>query len=588
MTTTSTTNNASAVITSTAPTTSTASSAASAVSTNSIDVASIVSQLMSVENKPLDALTSKIASAQTIISDLGILKGKVATLQSTLSTFEDASTYNNPIASTNNSSVVNATASSNAAIGSVDVVVNQLAAASSTVLHATSTVSGGVTAYIDFTAADAPTSVDGTHPFTLTVGSGTPYSTATNPITGSGAGGVVTLTDLKNWINALGVNVSANIVQTSSSSNWVLQVNGTQTGSANTITLGGTGLGLSTNLEPVATAQDAKAVIGGLAVTRSSNAISDVINGITFNLVGKSVGGSSTSIAVAQGADNSSAMINTLISAYNDVINQYNTMTANSNNSAKPGNFANDPGMVSFVNNIKSMFANGATESSSVSATGFSASTDTINIDKNSGYLQVGSMQYQFKSITQATPTVSDFVSWINSLNAGVAANFDGSSITVKTTNSNSNTSVDLSGLTTNKLKRTTVSLATMGMDIQLDGTMQFNTASYQSAVANNLYGKLAQGLKMGYTNTTSNLDKFLVSELDSTSGALVNQITNENNAVLEMQKKETDLQARLNGIQASYVTQYSALNTLLFQLNSTSTSLASALAAVTNINAGK
>jgi flagellar hook-associated protein 2 len=584
MTTTSSATSTPAVITSTAPTTSTASTAASAVTTNSIDVASIVAQLMTVENKPLDALTSKIGSTQTLISDLGTMKSRVAALQTSLTTFEDPSTYNNPTTNSSNSSVVTATATSNAAIGSVNVTVSQLAAASSLILHASNSAGPQ---YTDFSSATATTGVDSNNnALTLQLGSGIIYSTKTTPISGTGANGAVTLNDLQNWINSLGINVSAKIVKTTGSSSWVLQVNGTQTGSANAVTIGGAGTGNpGANLESVATAQDAKAVIGGLSVTRSSNSISDVVQGITFNLTG--ISANPASITVSQGADTSSAMINTLITAYNNVITQYNAMTANSTNSSTPGNFANDPTMLSFVNNIKSMFAYGATDASTTSITGFSSSSDNVNIDSVNGYLQVGTSQYKFKDMGVASPTVSQFVTWMNGLGSGVLASFDGININISNANSNAHLSVNLSGVTST-VKRNTTSLAGMGMDLQLDGTIQFNTANYQTAVANNLYGKLSQGLKMGYSNALSNLDTFLTSELDATNGALTNQITAEQSSVTRMQKQQTNLQARLTGIQQSYVTQYSALNALLFQLNSTSTSLASSLAAVTNINAGK
>jgi flagellar hook-associated protein 2 len=584
MTTTSSATSTPAVITSTAPTTSTASTAASAVTTNSIDVASIVAQLMTVENKPLDALTSKIGSTQTLISDLGTMKSRVAALQTSLTTFEDPSTYNNPTTNSSNSSVVTATATSNAAIGSVNVTVSQLAAASSLILHASNSAGPQ---YTDFSSATATTGVDSNNnALTLQLGSGIIYSTKTTPISGTGANGAVTLNDLQNWINSLGINVSAKIVKTTGSSSWVLQVNGTQTGSANAVTIGGAGTGNpGANLESVATAQDAKAVIGGLSVTRSSNSISDVVQGITFNLTG--ISANPASITVSQGADTSSAMINTLITAYNNVITQYNAMTANSTNSSTPGNFANDPTMLSFVNNIKSMFAYGATDASTTSITGFSSSSYNVNIDSVNGYLQVGTSQYKFKDMGVASPTVSQFVTWMNGLGSGVLASFDGININISNANSNAHLSVNLSGVTST-VKRNTTSLAGMGMDLQLDGTIQFNTANYQTAVANNLYGKLSQGLKMGYSNALSNLDTFLTSELDATNGALTNQITAEQSSVTRMQKQQTNLQARLTGIQQSYVTQYSALNALLFQLNSTSTSLASSLAAVTNINAGK
>jgi len=50
------------------------SSTSGSSNTASIDVAAVVQQLMSVENKPLDAINAKIANKELVISDLGTLK----------------------------------------------------------------------------------------------------------------------------------------------------------------------------------------------------------------------------------------------------------------------------------------------------------------------------------------------------------------------------------------------------------------------------------------------------------------------------------------------------------------------------------
>ena len=585
----------SSVITSTAPTTSSASSTASAVTTSAIDVASIVAQLMTVENQPLTTLKANITQNQTLISDLGVMKSKIATLQSALQTFENPSTYNNPTASSGDSTVVTATATSSAAIGSVAVQVSQLATASAFTVSKNGTT--------NFSSASDVINIDPVNGFQVQIG-GITYNTngekttGTNPpvenaipkIQTSGAGSTSTAADLISWINGLGANLNANIVQTTSPTNWVIQINGTQTGTANAVSvLQGSGSdALVTQNGP--SAQDAIATIGGITVNRPSNSISDVVNGITFNLVGKS-SGSSTNITIAAGADNSSAMINTLITAYNNVINQYNTYTANSANSATPGDFANNPTMLSFVNNIKSMFANGATDASSITVKGFASGSDAMSLDKVNGYLQVGASKFQFSSMTQATPSVNDYISWVNSLGAGVSASLvtSGSSVSISISNRtrSGNSAIDLSGINA-ATQRNTTSLSAMGMDLQLDGTMQFNTVSYQKAVESGLAGKLATGLNMGYASVSNNLETFLTSQIDLASGTLASEISAEKSKVADMQKRQSDLQDHINGIQNNYITQYSALNALLFQLNATSTSLTSALTAITNINAGK
>ena len=568
-------------------TSSTSSTAASATTTSAIDVASIVSQLMTAENKPLDALKAKIVTNQTVISDLGSMKSKVATLQTALATFEDPSTYNNPTASTADATVVTATANNAAAIGSVSVNVSQLASSSKYV------ITKGVST--NFVSATDEVHIDATDGFKITV-AGTVYKTtdAATPIISTGTGGKTTLTDLKNWINNLGANVAASIIQTTGSDQWVLQVSGTQTGATNAVSIasGTVDTANDPTVSSVTIAQDAIATIGGITVNRASNNINDVVSGVTFNLIGKSIDSNTkTAITVSQGLDNSSAMINTLIKSYNDVVTQYNTLTANSTNSSTPGDLANDPTMLSFVNTIKSMFANGAVDASNVQITGFSDHTNTINIDKTNGYLQIGLVKYNFSSISATTPTVDDFVAWVNGLGAGISASTVKSganvSVAIKNSVANSNLAIDFSGMNP-PISRTTTSLSSMGMDLQLDGTIQFNTASYQTAVSNGLAAKLASGLNMGYAGATNNLDHFLTSEIDPASGTLVNQIQAQQNAVLSLQKKQSELQDHLNSVQNNYITQYSALNALLFQLNSTSTSLTSALTAITNINAGK
>ena len=98
--------------------------------TASIDVAGIVSQLMTAENKPLDAIKAKITEQQVVISDLGAVKAKVSTFKDALRAFEDPNSYNNAVATTSDSSVVTATAANGATAGSYKINIEQLAQAS--------------------------------------------------------------------------------------------------------------------------------------------------------------------------------------------------------------------------------------------------------------------------------------------------------------------------------------------------------------------------------------------------------------------------------------------------------------------------
>jgi flagellar hook-associated protein 2 len=456
---------------------------------SAIDVAGIVEQLMTLENKPLEKIKNQIEEKKLVISDLGIIKSKVATFQDALKVFQTPTTFNNSVASSSDASVVSATAGNGAIKGNHSVTVTSLATATR------NTVSG-------YASSTALATVDANAGFAITV-AGTTYNTngskTVNGVTTANAvtvlGASPTITDLKNWLNGLGVNISASVVETTSSSNWALMIQGTQTGSANAVSFSGlTGLPAILTDTLVTAAANASFAVNGTTFSRASNTVTDVIDGLTLSLNKASV--TAQTISVTKGADISSEAINTLIAAYNDVMSTHKSMTANSANSDKPGNFANSPTTLSFVNQIKEGFAKGIS------------------------YTSNGELK--------------------------------------------------------------TMSLSTLGIDMQLDGTAKFNSSSFATASISGLRDTLALGVTMGYMSSTSNLNTFITSQV-KTGGVLSSQINTETEAVRTLTKRQDDLQTRLNSIQNNLISQYSSLNALLFQLSSTSNSLTSALDALTN-----
>jgi flagellar hook-associated protein 2 len=448
-------------------------------STTSIDVASIVEQLMKVENKPLDVLTSKIDKQKLAISDLGTIKSKVAAFQSALKEFENPLSYNTVSANSSNTKVLTASGSNGALLGNYSVEVNAVASAD------TYNISG-------YSSANAAVYVDG---FSLEVGDDEFTWTPSVP---------TTLTSLVNWINSLDAEVYARVVQTTGDSAYSLQIFGTKTGVDNAVTFSGlySDVGNVTAVNPgdVDTSQsaDAEFTINGVAFERSSNAITGVIDGVTLNLISPSTAGESEVINVTRGDDNSEVVIKKLIDSYNDLISTYKSMTANTTNSDKPGTFANNPMILSFINEIKAKFSIGASYGSEM-----------------------------------------------------------GNSI----------------------------SLGTMGIDLQRDGTLSFNALNFFNAQADSLQDKLSQGVAVGYVSSTNNLNKYLNDLIGITgnSGSLATLITSENSQMSDLNKRQFDLQDRLAGVQNNLINQYSALNALLYQLSQTNNALTSALDAISN-----
>lgn len=458
----------------------------SSVGTSSIDVAAIVEQLMTVENKPLEKIKTQIEQKRLVISDLGTIKSKVATLQDALTVFQTPSTFNNSAASSSDATVVSATASNGAIKGNHSVTVTSLATATRITI-------GG------YGASTTPVTIDSVAGFSITLADvvynskGSKTIGSSSPTTITALGTSPTVTDLKNWINSLGANVSASVVETTAG-NWALMIAGTQTGEANAVEYSGLTLPTPPTPNPETTlAANASFIVNGTTFSRASNTVTDVIDGLTLSLNKASA---AQTISVTKGTDISSEAINTLIAAYNDVMSTHKSMTANGANSDKPGNFANSPSTLSFINQIKDSFAKGIS------------------------YTSNGSL--------------------------------------------------------------TTMSLSTLGIDLQLDGTAKFNSASFATASSAGLRDTLSLGVTMGYVSSTSNLNTFLTSQV-KVGGALSSQIDSETTAVLTLAKRQDDLQTRLNSIQNNLISQYSALNALLFQLSSTSNSLTSALDALTN-----
>lgn len=94
----------------------------------------------------------------------------------------------------------------------------------------------------------------------------------------------------------------------------------------------------------------------------------------------------------------------------------------------------------------------------------------------------------------------------------------------------------------------TRFSLASLGLEYQLDGTLAFNSVSLLTAQSTGLRDKLLGGLKVGYQSGTDNLAKLLDSQISSIS-SLADQ-TSENNQSLQSLNKEKDqIKARLDKI---------------------------------------
>ena len=274
-----------------------------------LDVNGIVSQLMAVERQPLLRLDQKEAQAQAQISAYGSLKSALAELQDSLSTLKEITTFQATKATASESEILSVSSTTSAVTSSYNVTVNRLAQQHKlgSSEFASDATFGGV-------AGDELTVTASGKSFTLDL------STA------------MTLSEIQQAINVESneTGVAAGLI-TGDGGNQTLVLTSGETGYDNRIEIafGGTIDAATFNFamlnhdeEGVVLASenelDASMTVDGVAVTRGSNNIDDVVEGVEFGLQG--LGQSSVSI----GRDSSVAesAVQAFIEAYNGVKEQ--------------------------------------------------------------------------------------------------------------------------------------------------------------------------------------------------------------------------------------------------------------------------
>lgn len=280
-----------------------------------LDVNSIIKQLMALEQQPLKALAAKEAGFQAKISSFGMIKSTLANLQTAAKTLATTGTFTGMSAALSDSSVLSASAGSTAATGSYSLSVTQLAK-----FH-------GVRSNTPY-ATTADTFNTGT--LAISIGSGT----ATNITIDSSNN---TLAGIRQAINDANAGVTATIINDGSTNRLVL--NSKTSGSAGAITVAVTDNGnggshalsglASASLVQTQAADDAKLSINGIDITRSSNTITDAIEGVTLNLSkGTLATPGTTTLTVAKNTGATAAAIGVFVKAYNDAVGQLKNASA--------------------------------------------------------------------------------------------------------------------------------------------------------------------------------------------------------------------------------------------------------------------
>ena len=263
-----------------------------ATSGQGFDVASTVTQIQASEQAietPWKSQLTALQAQDTVFTSLGSDLSTLTTSLQALTDFDGA--FAEKQGSSSNTDLLSLTsADATAAAGSHTVVINSLAKTSSEVsgvISASDTLSGSVTIQGQAFVIDSTDN---------------------------------TLATLSAAINSAGIGVTASVITDSSGSRLSL-VSGTS-GSAGQLTVSSALSGASSGAIAFQVGQlgtDASLTVDGVSVTSSSNTVSNAISGVTFQLLGSSVG---TDVQVEITNDNTGieTAVSSFVTAYNAVI----------------------------------------------------------------------------------------------------------------------------------------------------------------------------------------------------------------------------------------------------------------------------
>jgi len=361
-----------------------------------LDVNSIVSGLMAVEQRPILNLQKAEAKLQAKLSGFGQVQSLTSSLNDALAALAKPDTFTQTSASSSDPSSVFASTSSTAAAGNYAVTVTSLASGQTLVspqgqFAASSDVVGTGTLTIrlgDWNNTDPPTMF-------------TPKTGTSDVVINIGAGDQ-TLQGIRDKINASNAGVTASIVTDASGAR--LSIRSNTTGETNGFRInvsetGATGLNrlqydpqtlppLSPSMTYAQPAANSEGTINGITVSSTTDSLAEAIPGLTFRFVKKTT--SPITVSVATNTDAVRAAINRFVSAYNEFSKFLTVQTSYDASTKKAGQFQGDATAVGLLSQVRSLL----TQSSTASSTFGSLSSIGLELQKD-GSIKVNSSKLE-------------------------------------------------------------------------------------------------------------------------------------------------------------------------------------------------
>jgi flagellar hook-associated protein 2 len=323
-----------------------------------MDTDGVISKLLDVQKRPILLLQKKEADYKVKLSAYSTLQGSLKSLKTAASKLDSLLDIKSYSAASSNTDLLSASVLNSAAPGSYSVTVNSLA-----------------TAHKLTSSSFSPTEAVGKGTLHLSLGSNDPIDIE--------VASASTISDIANAINAADTGIYASVINDGTSS--FLTLSGKQTGAANiiklTVTEDGTdpinlpsgspsadedttGLsrlvynaGGTKNLIQRQGAADSTFIVDGLPITRTTNAISDVISGMTLNLKAANPLQPVT-VTVERSDELFTTRLNEFIEAYNGLVESLKSLQSFDPSTQKSGDLFGDSTTRRVQSEMQSLISN--------------------------------------------------------------------------------------------------------------------------------------------------------------------------------------------------------------------------------------
>lgn len=346
-----------------------------------IDVQSLISQLMSVERKPIEQLKTAASSIQTQVSSYGKVQSLMSTLRDSAAALSKNSLWTQGTATASDTTVLTATSSGSVSAGEYDIKVGQMARAHSL-----------------YSRSMQPSDPLGTGSLTIGLvedyGPPPKYKEGTSPVTLEFTDPNTTLSQVRDRINAAGAGTGVVASLVSDASGAVrLSLTSKNTGTKDQIEMVGSGgLGefsysglndLGSTMTEGQKAQNATITINGVPAESTTNEFKNAIGGVTLKLLKES----SAPVKVSSAADVAAQQkaVEDFMAAYNALNSFLRDQTKYDEAAKKGAPLQGDSTALGLRSQMRSLLlgTNGASPVyGTLASIGFSTATDgTLKLD---------------------------------------------------------------------------------------------------------------------------------------------------------------------------------------------------------------